>query len=225
MRCAPASLQTVPAAQVTSMARALEKPVIDKGRVWIVFIGGAAALFGATLLLENNPAFFPSISKANKAAENAIKAAEVCACMVVRKDVSSLSSLPHAHVDLHACRLACMHACMHALVYNRSCTCCVHARALSPYVCTPYVCTSTGGGCPPLVFAKLNIGAQVSSVVGGAPPLVYAPSPLYCCLSLSLSLRRTRRSHAINALLFACSCVRSRRLRRRPLHGKWSASR
>ena len=67
----------VPASQATQMARPLPKPQVDKGKVWAVFIGGAAFLFLGTLALENNEAFFPAISRANKASADARKAAEV----------------------------------------------------------------------------------------------------------------------------------------------------
>jgi hypothetical protein len=35
--------------------------------VWVVFIGGAASLFILTVLVENNGAWFPAISRANQA--------------------------------------------------------------------------------------------------------------------------------------------------------------
>lgn len=60
-------VQTVPAAQVTQLAKPLPKQYIDKGKVWVAFIGGAASLFIATVLLENNAAWFPAIKKANEA--------------------------------------------------------------------------------------------------------------------------------------------------------------
>lgn len=63
--------EAVPAAQVTQMARALPKPVIDKGKVWTTFVGGAVVLFLTTLALENNSALFPAIAKANSAASEA----------------------------------------------------------------------------------------------------------------------------------------------------------
>lgn len=69
-------VQTVPASQVMEMAKPLTKQSIDKGKVWTVFIGGAIFLFLGTLAVENNPSFFPAISKANKAAAVAKEAAE-----------------------------------------------------------------------------------------------------------------------------------------------------
>eukprot|EP00775_Hariotina_reticulata_P012243 gene12243-12380_t len=49
------------------MARALPKQQIDKGKVWVVFIGSAASLFIMTVLAENNSSWFPAIAKANAA--------------------------------------------------------------------------------------------------------------------------------------------------------------
>jgi hypothetical protein len=42
-------------------------------QVWVVFIGGAASLFIATVLVENNAAWFPAISRANKFIANSKK--------------------------------------------------------------------------------------------------------------------------------------------------------
>lgn len=47
------------------MARPLPKQAFDKGRVWLVFIGGAASLFLVTVAAENNEAWFPAIARAN----------------------------------------------------------------------------------------------------------------------------------------------------------------
>lgn len=60
-------MQTVPASSVTEYAKPLEKQEIKKGEIWLVFVVGAATLFGGTLLLERNEKWFPAISKANKA--------------------------------------------------------------------------------------------------------------------------------------------------------------
>lgn len=61
------SAQTVAPATVSSLARALPQQKVEKGKVWAVFILGAAGLFAGTILLENNEKLFPAISKANKA--------------------------------------------------------------------------------------------------------------------------------------------------------------
>jgi hypothetical protein len=59
--------QTVPVSQVTEAAKALPKQTIDKGKVWLYFIGGAVGLFATTIAAENNESWFPAISRANKA--------------------------------------------------------------------------------------------------------------------------------------------------------------
>jgi hypothetical protein len=45
-------------------------------QVWVVFIGGAASLFILTVLVENNGAWFPAISRANQAMKNTKKQVE-----------------------------------------------------------------------------------------------------------------------------------------------------
>jgi hypothetical protein len=77
-------------AQVTQMAKPLPKQDhIDKGRVWLVFIGGAASLFVGTVLVENNAAWFPAISRANAAMAQTKKRSQqvrvlcvLCVCAV-----------------------------------------------------------------------------------------------------------------------------------------------
>ncbi len=59
--------QTVEPASVTSLAKPLRAQSVNKGKVWLVFVLGAAGLFSAAVLLENNERFFPAISRANKA--------------------------------------------------------------------------------------------------------------------------------------------------------------
>ncbi len=60
--------QTVPASQVTQMAKPLQKHEdVQKGKIWLLFIGGAAGLFITTVLLENNKGLFPAIARANEA--------------------------------------------------------------------------------------------------------------------------------------------------------------
>lgn len=73
----PTYTQTVPAQMVTQMARPLPKQTVDKGKVWTVFIGGAVVLFLGTLAVENNPNFFPAISRANQAMKMATKRMQV----------------------------------------------------------------------------------------------------------------------------------------------------
>ncbi|CAL8468463.1 g8003 [Coccomyxa elongata] len=89
-RCTPlawAELETVPPATVSSLARALPKQQVDKGRIWLICILGAAGLFGGTVLLENNEKFFPAISKANKAMAQARKQQEARAKLQEAIDV------------------------------------------------------------------------------------------------------------------------------------------
>jgi hypothetical protein len=61
-------------------------------QVWVVFIGGAASLFIATVLVENNGAWFPAIARANQFLANSKKQVgwsagvlcyAVCCCWVV----------------------------------------------------------------------------------------------------------------------------------------------
>ncbi len=70
-------VQTVSVASATSMAKPLKEQKVDKEKVWLIFILGAAGLFGGTLLLENNERFFPAIHRANLAISQAKKAAKV----------------------------------------------------------------------------------------------------------------------------------------------------
>ena len=60
-------MQTVPVSQVTEAAKPLPKQTIDKGKVWLYFIGGAVSLFAVTIAAENNESWFPAISRANRA--------------------------------------------------------------------------------------------------------------------------------------------------------------
>ena len=59
------------------MAKPIKEQKVDKEKVWLIFILGAAGLFGGTLLLENNERFFPAIYKANLAMSQAKKAMKV----------------------------------------------------------------------------------------------------------------------------------------------------
>ncbi|KAK9915339.1 hypothetical protein WJX75_007841 [Coccomyxa subellipsoidea] len=49
-----AELETVPPATVSSLARAIPQQKVDKGRIWLICLLGAAGLFVGTVLLENN---------------------------------------------------------------------------------------------------------------------------------------------------------------------------
>lgn len=59
--------QTVSPQMATQMAKPLPKQEADKGKVWALLIGGAAVLFGATLVAENKSGWFPAVSRANEA--------------------------------------------------------------------------------------------------------------------------------------------------------------
>ena len=62
---------------MTSLARPLKAQTVNKGKVWLVFVLGAAGLFSGAILLENNERFFPAISRANKAMTATRKAMQV----------------------------------------------------------------------------------------------------------------------------------------------------
>jgi len=62
-----ADIQTLTPSQAVASARALPERVVKKGKVWLLLAGGAAALFGATIVIENNANFFPAIARANLA--------------------------------------------------------------------------------------------------------------------------------------------------------------
>jgi hypothetical protein len=60
-------IQTVAPSQLTQLAKPLPQQEVNKGRIWGVFVGGAVVLFVTTVVAENNEAWFPAISRANKA--------------------------------------------------------------------------------------------------------------------------------------------------------------
>ncbi len=55
------------AADAVASARPLAAQPVRKDKVWLLLAGGAAALFGGTIILENNEQLFPAIARANKA--------------------------------------------------------------------------------------------------------------------------------------------------------------
>lgn len=69
--------QTVTASEAVSSARPIAAQTVHKGRVWLLLGGGAAVLFGSTVVVENNEQFFPAISKANKAMKRSRETREV----------------------------------------------------------------------------------------------------------------------------------------------------
>ncbi len=70
-------LQTVPASEALSAAKALKEQEVPKGRVWLLLAGGSAVLFGATVFLEKSTQLFPAISKANQAMSQSRTAQQV----------------------------------------------------------------------------------------------------------------------------------------------------
>ncbi|KAI8467623.1 MAG: hypothetical protein J3K34DRAFT_32621 [Monoraphidium minutum] len=90
-------VQTVSVTQATEMAKPLPKQTIDKTQVWVAFIGGAVAVFGATVLSENNEAWFPAIYRANKAMTMSRKRAE---------DASAAAASVPPAVDVEATEVA-----------------------------------------------------------------------------------------------------------------------
>lgn len=69
--------QTVSPSVATESAKALPQQKVEKEKVWLLFLSGAAALFGGTVLLENNEALFPAIARSNRALAASRKDSEV----------------------------------------------------------------------------------------------------------------------------------------------------
>ena len=61
----------------TEAAKALQQQPVDKGKIWLLFLGGAVTLFGGTVLLENVEALFPAISRSNKLMSDSRKQEQV----------------------------------------------------------------------------------------------------------------------------------------------------
>ncbi|KAK9790548.1 hypothetical protein WJX73_010237 [Symbiochloris irregularis] len=88
--CAPecSALETVAPSEALAAARPLpQNPKVDKGRVWLVFVGGAVTLFGGTVLLERFEGLFPAIAKANKVLAGYAQEAEVSCLLSVAMNV------------------------------------------------------------------------------------------------------------------------------------------
>jgi len=62
-----AQVKTVPADEVSALAKPLQPEKVEKKRVWLVFVAGAATLFVFINVIENNPSWFPAVSRANRA--------------------------------------------------------------------------------------------------------------------------------------------------------------
>lgn len=64
-------MQTVTASEALQAAKPLKGgPVVNKGKVWLLLCGGAAGLFAATVIAENNSKLFPAIARANQAMQD-----------------------------------------------------------------------------------------------------------------------------------------------------------
>lgn len=48
-------------------AKPLRGGEVNKTKIWLLLCGGAAGLFAATVLVENNDKLFPAIARANQA--------------------------------------------------------------------------------------------------------------------------------------------------------------
>lgn len=82
---------TVTASQAIDAARPLKVEPVNKPKVWAVGLFSATLLFLFTIAAENNEAWFPAISKANKAMNISKKQAQVrdnhSGCRVVQNVV------------------------------------------------------------------------------------------------------------------------------------------
>lgn len=76
MPAAAAEYDSTTYEQMQSKAKPFKKQEVNKGRIWLLFVLGASSLFGVTVLVENNSAWFPAIAKANKAMKASMKAIE-----------------------------------------------------------------------------------------------------------------------------------------------------
>eukprot|EP01023_Acetabularia_acetabulum_P033365 TRINITY_DN3122_c0_g1_i2.p1 TRINITY_DN3122_c0_g1~~TRINITY_DN3122_c0_g1_i2.p1 ORF type:complete len:231 (+),score=36.89 TRINITY_DN3122_c0_g1_i2:77-769(+) len=61
------AIETVSADTAVQTAKAIPVQQFDKGKIWLLLVGGAASLLFATIQVENVEMFFPAISSANKA--------------------------------------------------------------------------------------------------------------------------------------------------------------
>ena len=74
-------LQTVTASDAVAAARPLVAKPVRKDKVWLLLAGGAAALFGGTVLIENNEQFFPAIARANQAIARSREQQQACGAL------------------------------------------------------------------------------------------------------------------------------------------------
>ena len=81
-----ALLQTVAPGEAAQRAQPIPQQTVNKRIVWLLFGGGAAAIYGSALLLERNRRFFPAIYKANETMRRAKEQTKVrihmlCSCV------------------------------------------------------------------------------------------------------------------------------------------------
>ena len=94
--------QTVAPGQAAQYAQPIPQQTVNKRTVWLLFGGGAAAIFGSALLLEKNQSLFPAIYKANETMRKAKEADQVSSC------ASRLGCIQHVHVScvsVHVCHM------------------------------------------------------------------------------------------------------------------------
>eukprot|EP01025_Chloroclados_australasicus_P023269 TRINITY_DN2363_c1_g1_i1.p2 TRINITY_DN2363_c1_g1~~TRINITY_DN2363_c1_g1_i1.p2 ORF type:complete len:228 (-),score=29.70 TRINITY_DN2363_c1_g1_i1:223-906(-) len=60
-------IDTVSAGAALQQAKAIPQQQFDKGKIWLLLVGGAAMLLFATIQIENVEFLFPAITSANKA--------------------------------------------------------------------------------------------------------------------------------------------------------------
>ena len=52
---------------MSALAKPLQTEKVEEKRIWLVFVVGAASLFVFINVIENNPSWFPAVSRANRA--------------------------------------------------------------------------------------------------------------------------------------------------------------
>lgn len=94
------------------MAKPMKKQPIDKGKVWIVFVGGAAILYCTTLLVEDRSGWFPAITKANSYLKMRSKQIEVSmyvyARMLYSRDYRGHNARPRQTCQCMCCCAVCI---------------------------------------------------------------------------------------------------------------------
>jgi len=100
MPAAAAEYDSTTYEEIQSKAKPFKKQEVNKGRIWLLFVLGASSLFGVTVLVENNSAWFPAIAKANKAMKASMKAMEeqekMAAVQAVENEIGEEDRLENA---------------------------------------------------------------------------------------------------------------------------------